>query len=115
MTLIVILLFILLPWPAIAGEARSSTVRRHFLTALGLTRTPTGCQVDHRIPLFCGGKDELNNLQLICGDYMTRKERIEQHCTELPAWIAANPCEQNICIRVKPTPPCKEKNRMHGS
>ncbi len=101
MTLIVILFLLMLSTPATAGEARSSTVRRHFLTALGLTRTPTGCQVDHWQPLVCGGKDELVNLRLICGDYMNRKELIEQRCAELAAWKVANPCNRNICIRVK--------------
>jgi len=99
-TVLIFLLLCVLPTFAWAGEARSSTVRRHFLNRLGLTHTPKGCQVDHWKALACGGKDEIANLRLICGDYMVRKEKIEQQCDALPAWIKANPCERNICIRV---------------
>jgi len=85
-----------------AGEHRSSTVRRQFLARFGLTHTPPGCQIDHWRPLVCGGKDELQNLRLICGDYKIQKERVERKCSQLPAWIAAHPCAQNFCLRPVP-------------
>ena len=56
---------------------RSSAVRRRFLKAHGLTHTPTGCQVDHIVPLAKGGADELANLQLLCGAALEEKERRE--------------------------------------
>ena len=95
---LVVLLTLVLAAPVIAGEARNSTVRRHFLAQLGLVRTPPGCQVDHWVPLMCGGKDEQQNLRLICGDYMERKERIERKCDRLPQWVRENPCNRNLCI-----------------
>src|SRR5678815_1801943 len=97
--IVMLLLLSSLVW---AGEQRSSTVRRQFLARLGLTYTPPGCQIDHWRPLMCGGKDELSNLRLICGDYKIQKEHIERRCEQLPAWIAAHPCEKNFCLRPVP-------------
>ena len=59
---------------------RSSSVRRAFLKSQGLTHTPPGCQVDHIIALSCGGKDDLSNLQLLCGEALREKESREQEC-----------------------------------
>lgn len=36
-------------------------------------RTPVGCQVDHIQPLGCGGKDVIDNLQLLCGEALQVK------------------------------------------
>jgi hypothetical protein len=96
--ILVIVLTLVWAAPVTAGEKRNSTVRRQFLQSMGLTHTPKGCQVDHWLPLFCGGKDERENLRLICGDYMQRKERIERKCDRLPQWVRENPCNRNLCI-----------------
>lgn len=47
---------------------RSASVRRQFLKSQGLSHTPEGCQVDHRVALMCGGSDTIENLQLLCGE-----------------------------------------------
>lgn len=67
-------------------EARSSTVRKHYLASLGLTKTPKGCQVDHIIPLHCGGPDAVANLQLICGPSLKAKEVAERKCERFNLW-----------------------------
>jgi len=54
---------------------RSSTERVRFLKSHGLTRTPSGMQVDHIIPLSKGGADKASNMQLIPKDSL--KERYE--------------------------------------
>jgi 5-methylcytosine-specific restriction endonuclease McrA len=56
---------------------RSSSARRAFLKSKGLTHTPKGCQVDHIKPLAKGGKDEPDNMQLLCGDALKQKEATE--------------------------------------
>ena len=56
---------------------RSSSARRRFLKAQGLTRTPAGCQVDHVVPLAKGGADDPANMQLLCGAALEAKERTE--------------------------------------
>jgi hypothetical protein len=56
---------------------RSSSARKRFLLAHGLTRTPPGCQVDHVIPLAKGGPDVPANMQLLCGEPLREKETTE--------------------------------------
>lgn len=82
-------------------EARSRSVRRQFLASLGLARTPRGCQVDHWVPLMCGGPDTHDNLRLTCGPYMRAKERAERNCQTFSMWERHNPCPQNFCINPK--------------
>ena len=93
---------------AFAGEARDSKVRMQFLRSLGITRTPPGCQVDHWIPLMCGGPDSIENLRLICGEYKIRKEKIERRCKTLPHWKQQkeNKCESNFCLQARLSVPC---------
>lgn len=85
------LLFVLLSatftW---AGEARKSKVRRQFLHSLGLTHTPKGCQVDHVVSLMHGGKDEIGNLCLVCGDKLPVKEWAERRPETLRLWLHDN-------------------------
>ena len=56
---------------------RSSAARMSFLRSNGLTHTPTGCQVDHIVPLAKGGADSPSNMQLLCGAALREKERTE--------------------------------------
>jgi len=56
---------------------RSSSVRQRFLRSVGLTHTPSGCQVDHVIPLAKGGPDRTENMQLLCGQALRVKEATE--------------------------------------
>lgn len=72
--------------------ARSRVVYTQFLKQRGLRHTPSciemrlknypgcHCQVDHIIALACGGCDQQENLQLICGRVLERKERQELRC-----------------------------------
>lgn len=57
--------------------ARSSASRMRFLRSQGLTHTPSGCQVDHVVPLARGGSDTPGNMQLLCGEALSVKERTE--------------------------------------
>ena len=68
--------------PVFAKTHRSMAVRRAYLKSLGLTKTPGKkgqCQVDHALPLERGGKDEVGNLELICGPVLQRKEQAERN------------------------------------
>ena len=76
-----------------ARTHRRSSVRRAFLKAHHLTKTPTGCQVDHIVPLECGGKDEVANLWLTCGKLMEEKEKLERRrdCAGVAQWVKNHP------------------------
>ncbi len=63
---------------------------RAYLKTIGLTKTPKGCQVDHIIPLHCGGPDRVENLQLICGASLKAKEKAERNCELFQRW--SNQC-----------------------
>lgn len=87
-----------------AHPRRSAALRKRFLASLGLTHTPRGCQVDHWIALTCGGADTVENLRLICGQYMVEKEQVEQHCDEAVAWKREHPCDRNQCFAPRRSP-----------
>lgn len=80
-TIIVLLFIFVLLLPSIS-EARRTAVVRAYLNSLGLKKTPPGCQVDHAISLRYGGKDEIGNLQLICGPTLEKKEHAERYPKE---------------------------------
>jgi 5-methylcytosine-specific restriction endonuclease McrA len=44
---------------------RNSSVRQRFLENRGLKRTPSGKEIDHKVPLADGGIESLRNLHLI--------------------------------------------------
>lgn len=44
---------------------RSSSERKRFLGQLGLKKVPRGHEVDHKKPLFAGGKDKPGNMQIL--------------------------------------------------
>lgn len=90
--LVVLLVGLLLSSDAHAGTKRSAAVRRAYLKSIGLSHTPTGCQVDHVIPLSCGGPDVVENLQLLCGPSLRAKEHAERDCRWFKEW-------QKECLR----------------
>jgi len=87
---LLLVMFLLMSSVVWAGEQRSSTVRRQFLARFGLTHTPPGCQVDHVVSLEHGGKDNLSNLCLICGDKLFVKEWAERRPDTLRYWLRDN-------------------------
>lgn len=78
---------------------RNRAVVRKFLKLLGHTATPPGAQVDHIMPLSCGGKDEIDNLQLTWGAYKDQKERAERNCGTIGEWVASHPCASGECVK----------------
>ena len=44
---------------------RSQANKQTFLRSLGYTQTPAGYEIDHIIPLYQGGSDSPNNMQLL--------------------------------------------------
>ena len=72
------------------ADVRHSSVRRAFLKAHGLTKTPKGCQVDHVVSLHLGGRDTVKNLCLICGAKLREKEYAERKKKTLVPWLMKN-------------------------
>ena len=71
---------------AVTEHKRDPAIARAYLKSNNLTRTPKGCQVDHVIPLHCGGPDIVENLQLICGPSLKAKEKYERNCETFKEW-----------------------------
>jgi hypothetical protein len=44
---------------------RSESAREEFLKGRGLQSVPDGQEIDHKIPLYAGGRDEPSNMQLV--------------------------------------------------
>ncbi|MBI5101567.1 MAG: HNH endonuclease [Nitrospirae bacterium] len=44
---------------------RSQSAKQEFLRQHGLTHVPKGYEVDHRVPLYAGGRDDPSNMQLL--------------------------------------------------
>jgi hypothetical protein len=66
-----------------AAEARvkrSAAAKRYFLVAEGYKVQPTGYEVDHVIPLWAGGADKPDNMELL-----PREAHRQKTCDELPA------------------------------
>lgn len=49
---------------------RSESAKEEFLKSRGLESVPEGHEIDHKIPLYAGGRDEPSNMQLV-----TKEER----------------------------------------
>ncbi len=52
---------------------RSRSAKEGFLKQHGLTKVPDGCQVDHKIPLWAGGRDDPSNMQILTEGEHKRK------------------------------------------
>lgn len=46
-------------------KKRDPKVVEKFLKSKGLTKTPKGKEVDHKVPLVDGGSDTVRNMQLL--------------------------------------------------
>jgi len=46
-------------------KKRDPEVVERFLKKEGLTKTPKGKEIDHKVPLIDGGSDTVRNLQLL--------------------------------------------------
>jgi hypothetical protein len=66
--------------PAEARVKRSAAAKRYFLLAEGYKRQPAGYEVDHVIPLWAGGPDTPDNMQLL-----HKAVHHEKTCDELGA------------------------------
>jgi HNH endonuclease len=64
---------------ATGASSAAPAPAKSFLTSKELKHTPSGCQVDHVVPLAKGGKDDPSNMQLLCGEELKAKERAELH------------------------------------
>jgi hypothetical protein len=63
-----------------ARVKRSAAAKRVFLLAEGYKRQPAGFEVDHVIPLWAGGSDKPDNMELL-----PKTVHHEKTCEELPA------------------------------
>jgi len=54
-------------------KKRDPKVVERFLKKEGLTKTPKGKEVDHKVPLVDGGSDTVRNMQLLT---------VKQHATK---------------------------------
>ena len=57
---------------------RSSANRNEFLRSKGYSKTPTGCEVDHIVPLSSGGTDSPYNMQFITKEQHQSKTAFER-------------------------------------
>jgi 5-methylcytosine-specific restriction endonuclease McrA len=57
---------------------RSASVRRAFQRVTGYPHGRRGYGIDHIVPLACGGRDELANLQWLSLEAKRRKDRTER-------------------------------------
>ena len=62
-------------------QKRSRTIRNEFLVRAGLCdrttncRVPEGYEVDHITPLYAGGPDDIENMQLLTKEEHKKKTR----------------------------------------
>lgn len=56
---------------------RSEAARGEFLKSRGLQSVPAGYEIDHKIPLYAGGRDEPSNMQLVTKAEHRAKTKID--------------------------------------
>lgn len=64
---------------------RDPEVKKRFLKMMGLKKTPTGYDIDHKKPIEDGGPDTVRNLQLL-----TKKQHKEKTAGEARARAKKN-------------------------
>ena len=64
-------------------KKRDPKVVERFLKKEGLTKVPTGKEIDHKIPLVDGGSDTVRNMQLI-----TEKQHAAKTAREAKSRVA---------------------------
>lgn len=62
----------------VAKVERSETAKHQFLRQQGLTRIPSGQNIDHIRPLSQGGSDTPNNMQLLSAEQHHQKTAAER-------------------------------------
>ena len=60
---------------------RSQRVKSQFMRGSGFPRGRYGYQVDHKVPLACGGRDVASNLQWLTVAEHRAKTRRDAHCS----------------------------------
>ena len=55
----------------------SASAREEFLKSRGLQSAPEGYMIEHKIPLYAGGRDEPSNMQLVTRDEHRAKTRMD--------------------------------------
>jgi len=55
----------------------SASAREEFLKSQGLQNVPEGYVIEHKIPLYAGGRDEPSNMQLVTRDEHRAKTRLD--------------------------------------
>lgn len=55
----------------------SASAREEFLKSQGLQSVPEGHVIEHKIPLYAGGRDEPSNMQLVTRDEHRVKTRLD--------------------------------------
>jgi hypothetical protein len=55
----------------------SASAREEFLKSRGLQSVPEGHVIEHKIPLYAGGRDEPSNMQLATRDEHRAKTRVD--------------------------------------
>lgn len=68
--------------PTRSSSVRAAFMRAHPCPATGLPKGPCeGWNIDHVVPLKCGGADDIGNMQwLTITDHLAKTKREGRHC-----------------------------------
>ena len=55
----------------------SASAKEDFLKSQGLQSVPEGHVIEHKIPLYAGGRDDPSNMQLVTRDEHRAKTRLD--------------------------------------
>lgn len=81
--------------PDFHPSQRTSANADKWMRLHKIKRIPKGCQLDHSVPLMCGGYDVLDNLCLRCGKEKIEKEKIERDCVAVFKWLREHECPRS--------------------